>query len=88
MDTIPQANTPAQVRRYYGEVLQSSADLKTRACCFAEPLPGQLRGLLAKVNPEVRDRFYGCGAPLPPALEGATVLDLGCGTGRDCYLLA
>ena len=26
--------------------------------------------------------------PLPPALDGATVLDLGCGSGRDCYLLS
>jgi SAM-dependent methyltransferase len=34
------------------------------------------------------DRFYGCGSPLPPALAGATVLDLGCGSGRDCYLLS
>ncbi len=30
--------------------------------------------------------FYGCGSPIPPALEGATMLDLGCGTGRDVYI--
>jgi len=34
------------------------------------------------------ERFYGCGSPLPPALQGCTVLDLGCGSGRDCYLLS
>jgi len=40
------------------------------------------------VHPEVRERFYGCGSPLPPALEAMTVLDLGCGTGRDAFLLS
>nr|HPO24131.1 methyltransferase domain-containing protein [Arenimonas sp.] len=34
------------------------------------------------------DRFYGCGSPIPAALNGCTVLDLGCGTGRDVYLLS
>ena len=76
------------VRHYYGEVLQSSSDLKTGACCPAEAMPEHLRPLLADLHPEVTDRFYGCGSPLPPALAGATVLDLGCGTGRDVYLLS
>jgi arsenite methyltransferase len=76
------------VRHYYGDVLQSTRDLKTGACCPAEAMPPALRLLLQDVHPEVRDRFYGCGSPLPPALEGKTVLDLGCGTGRDVYLLS
>jgi ubiquinone/menaquinone biosynthesis C-methylase UbiE len=76
------------IRHYYGEVLQSSSDLKTGACCPAEAMPAALRGLLDDVHPEVKDRFYGCGSPLPPALEGMTVLDLGSGSGRDVYLLS
>ena len=76
------------VRRYYGEVLQSSSDLKTGACCTAEAMPANLQRLLEDVHPEVKARFYGCGSPLPPALEGMTVLDLGCGSGRDAYLLS
>lgn len=76
------------VRHYYGDVLKSSRDLKTGACCTAEAMPMALLSLLADVHPEVKDRFYGCGSPLPPALEGKTVLDLGCGTGRDVYLLS
>ncbi|MDJ0786852.1 MAG: methyltransferase domain-containing protein [Myxococcota bacterium] len=75
------------VENYYGEVLQSSADLKTSACCAVAP-PPWLQGLLARVHPEVQERFYGCGFPLPEGLEGRTVLDLGCGTGRDVFLLA
>ncbi|MCA1798247.1 MAG: methyltransferase domain-containing protein [Xanthomonadaceae bacterium] len=88
MNAIPEPSTLDDVRRYYGEVLQSSADLKTGACCATESLPEPLRRLVADVHPEVRERFYGCGAPLPPALDGCTVLDLGCGTGRDCYVLS
>lgn len=76
------------VRHYYGEVLKSSADLQTSACCLAEAMPRHLAALLGDIHPEVRDRFYGCGSPLPSALDGATVLDLGCGSGRDCYLLS
>lgn len=76
------------IRHYYGEVLQSSGDLKTGACCPLEAMPEAMRQLLADVHPEVKDRFYGCGSPLPPALDGMTVLDLGCGTGRDVYLLS
>lgn len=76
------------VRQYYGEVLKSSDDLKTGACCAAGTGPEWLRRLVAEIHPEVRERFYGCGAPIPPALEGRTVLDLGCGSGRDAYVLA
>lgn len=77
-----------QVQNYYGQVLQSSKDLKTSACCSAESLPQAARPLLKLLHPEVVERFYGCGSPIPPALDGATVLDLGCGAGRDCYLLS
>jgi arsenite methyltransferase len=76
------------VRTYYGQILQTSADLKTSACCSAETMPAHLRALLPLLHEEVKARFYGCGSPIPPALEGATVLDLGCGAGRDCYLLS
>ena len=76
------------VRSYYGETLQSSRDLRTTACCSIDAMPEHLRAILAQLHPEVRDRFYGCGSPLPPALNGMTVLDLGCGSGRDAYLLS
>jgi SAM-dependent methyltransferase len=76
------------VRQYYGEVLQTSSDLKTSACCSIDAMPNYLKALLAGLHPEVLARFYGCGSPLPPALTGKTVLDLGCGSGRDCYLLS
>ncbi len=76
------------VQKYYGQVLKSTEDLKTSACCTLDAIPQYLRPLLSDLHPEVVARYYGCGTPLPPALEGCTVLDLGCGTGRDCYLLS
>lgn len=76
------------IRDYYGRVLQSSRDLKTSACCLGDSMPGHLRPLIRDIHPQILERFYGCGSPLPPGLEGTTVLDLGCGTGRDCYLLS
>ncbi len=32
------------------------------------------------------EKFYGCGLPIPVTVEGCTILDLGCGTGRDVYV--
>ncbi|MGL6133220.1 MAG: methyltransferase domain-containing protein [Prochlorococcaceae cyanobacterium] len=76
------------VREYYGATLSSSADLRTDACCDASSVPEALRPLLARIHPEVLSRYYGCGLVVPPLLEGLRVLDLGCGSGRDLYLLA
>ncbi len=75
------------VRKYYGETLKSSSDLQT-SCCTSAALPPEFREILKQIDPEILDRFYGCGSPLPECLAGLTVLDLGCGTGRDCYLLS
>lgn len=84
----PHAEVREDIRRYYGEVLKRTADLKTGACCASQAPPTWLRERIDAVHPEVRQRFYGCGSPIPPALDGCTVLDVGCGSGRDCYVLA
>lgn len=80
--------TTESVQNYYGEVLKSTKDLKTSACCSAEAMPLYVRNIMKQIHPEVLDRFYGCGSPFPPAVEGLSVLDLGCGTGRDVFLLS
>lgn len=87
-DTAAASDTHAQVQRYYGEVLGGSADLKTSACCSPESLPRHARAIAAHLPDEVLSRFYGCGSPIPSAVEGLTVLDLGCGTGRDAFILS
>ena len=78
--------TFAAVKDYYGRVLEKSLDLKTNACCTAESMPLALRPIAAKIHPEVIERFYGCGSPIPQSLLGKTVVDLGCGTGRDAFI--
>jgi arsenite methyltransferase len=76
------------VKEYYGEQLNNQRDLKTSACCTPDSLPEKHRKILKEIEPEILEKFYGCGSPIPSALEGKTVLDLGCGTGRDVYLAA
>ncbi len=71
------AATTASVQRYYGEVLATSADLKTSACCASGAPPAHIRAVLARVPEEVTAKFYGCGAPLPLGMAGLRVLDLG-----------
>ncbi|WP_422467689.1 methyltransferase domain-containing protein [Endozoicomonas sp. ALC013] len=77
------------LKEYYGRVLGGTTDLKTNACC-SDPgtMPARVRDILKQIDPAITDRFYGCGSPIPSALEGCRVLDLGCGTGRDSYILA
>ena len=80
--------TLKDVQDYYGKVLQTNDDLKTSACCPLEAPPPRVRALLKNVHDTVQAKFYGCGSPLPMAAEGCTVLDLGCGTGRDAFILS
>ncbi len=81
-------NIQQNVKTYYGETLQSSADLMTDACCTFEDTPAYVRALLRDIHPDVLERYYGCGLIAPLSLEGAKVLDLGCGAGRDAYALS
>lgn len=76
------------VSKYYGEVLKTSDDLKTSACCTAKPPAPEVVAILRRVPEEIRSKYYGCGSPFPQGIEGKRVLDLGCGTGRDCYVCA
>ncbi len=78
----------AEVQRYYGETLQSTADLKTTACCTTDPISAEVKAILADIHDEVVTRYYGCGLVLPELLAGSRVLDLGCGAGRDVYVLS
>lgn len=75
-------------RKYYGEILAGSGDLRTDACCTIAAPQAETRAALANVHDEVRAHYYGCGLVVPQAIEGAHILDLGSGSGQDAYLLA
>ncbi|MCO4792186.1 MAG: methyltransferase domain-containing protein [Bacteriovoracaceae bacterium] len=77
-----------EVQDYYGKTLQESADLKTNACCTIKVYPDHIKEALSLIHDEVHNRYYGCGLTIPNELDGAKVLDLGSGAGRDCYVLS
>lgn len=76
------------VESYYGSVLASSDDLKTNACSTAGAPGDHIKGLLQNIHADVASTYYGCGLVYPQQLAGAKILDLGCGSGRDCYVLS
>lgn len=76
-----------EVKEYYGSTLRDKGDLQTNACCDQAP-PAWLKPVLANIHDEVLSRYYGCGLVVPPLVDGARVLDLGCGSGRDVYVLS
>ncbi|CAF3576219.1 unnamed protein product, partial [Rotaria sp. Silwood2] len=82
------ANVHEDVQNYYGVQLQQSHDLKTDACSAKAYVPSFIKDIIKKIHPEVTARYFGCGLVFPPKLEGCRVLDLGCGSGRDVYILS
>ncbi len=81
-------NITDNVKDYYGNVLQTSNDLKTNACCTITQYPKNIKKLMLNVNEVVRNTYYGCGLVIPDCLEDCNIVDLGCGTGLDVYILS
>jgi len=77
-----------EVKDYYGKELTTSEDLKTNACCTMEEPAEHIKKALNNIHDEVMAKYYGCGLAIPARLEGLRVLDLGSGSGRDCYILS
>ena len=76
MDSVESA-----VRQRYGAAAQ---EREAALCCPVEYDPQFL-----KVIPdEIIERDYGCGDPSRFVREGETVLDLGSGGGKICYIAA
>jgi len=74
-------NTEAAVRERYAAGARMT---ETKLCC-----PVEYNSDYLKVIPEeVIQRDYGCGDPTRYLREGDTVLDLGSGTGKICFIAA
>ena len=88
LDDTALTDVTSDVKTYYGETLQTSDDLKTNACCTGAEMPEVIKAALRKCHPEVIAKYYGCGLCVPDCLDGLSVLDLGCGAGRDVFVLS
>jgi len=78
----------ASVQEYYGKILQKTSDLKTNACTTCSKPPEHIAQIINLIHEEVESKYYGCGLIIPSLLEGMRVLDLGSGSGRDCFILS
>ena len=76
------------VKDYYGKQLSKSEDLKTNVCCTIATPPENIKKALQNIHDEVIAKYYGCGLTIPCHVEGMRILDLGSGSGRDCYIAA
>lgn len=83
---VDKTATHASVSVYYGETLKKTTDLQTNACCTGISPPPHIARAISNIHDDVLARYYGCGFCVPDEVEGMTILDLGCGAGRDVYI--
>jgi len=74
-------NTESKVSERYAE---GAKEVEPSLCCPVE----YDAGLLELLPREIIDKDYGCGDPSRYVKEGDTVLDLGSGGGKICYMAA
>ncbi len=79
-DTSGQAVEASVYERY----ANAASEVEQALCCPVE----YSADFLSVIPKEILDRDYGCGDPTPFVNEGETVLDLGSGGGKLCYILA
>lgn len=77
-----------KVKNYYNN-LKDQNDLQTKACIADDKtVPRRIRQIFSMIHDEVTSKYYGCGLVIPSKLEGMKVLDLGSGSGRDCFVVS
>ncbi len=78
----PTYDIDGEVMRRYGEAAQRP---EPELCC---PATEYDRSLLDAIPEEVLSVDYGCGDPSSHAREGDSVLDLGSGSGKACFMIS
>ncbi len=84
MSTSSVANVAASEEAVYRRYSAAAQQREETLCCPVECASD----LLAAIPAEILERDYGCGDPTPYVREGETVVDLGSGGGKLCYVLA
>jgi MoaA/NifB/PqqE/SkfB family radical SAM enzyme/SAM-dependent methyltransferase len=79
--SLPGQDTRSQVNQFYTEAAEETKEDILNPICYEE-------ALVRHIPAEMRFRSYGCGSPVLEAQvqPGETVVDLGSGTGIECFI--
>ena len=84
-DMVTSQSPNYDVEKTVLERYQEGAKVQQPSLCCPTDYDGQYLEILPQ---EIVEKDYGCGDPTRYVSEGETVLDLGSGTGKNCYILA
>ena len=84
MTPMEQRLESVQERFVYSRYAIAAQSVEAALCCSVE----YDTDFLKVIPDEIIERDYGCGDPTPYVRPGETVVDLGSGGGKACYILA
>lgn len=77
------------VRDFYGKLVTGRDSHSVPQCPATDKSwPKHIREAAAECHDDVVSKYFGCGLAIPNFLNGMHVLDLGSGSGRDCFVIS